>query len=195
MTDQCERHCPSIDEIEWVGSGDLTTADVLAAIKSGPLLHPQSGDVGLMLDKQDGTRALGVAYDSMVSFDVEALSASGVLRGEHLFTAAALDFLRDNPSVGFSASIECFYDNEEGWWGIVRRVALAKDVKADPSSLAAFIKAFSQEPGGASFVQGPTIMLFNEKGAHYVETFDYRAQTLTDLPNAHSMPFTDSDNS
>ena len=97
-----------------MGSGDLTAADVLAAIQSGPLLRQQSGDVGLALDKQDGTRALGVAYDSMVSFDVEALSVSGVLRVEHLFTAVALDFLRDNPSVGFSASIECFYDNGEG---------------------------------------------------------------------------------
>ena len=77
----------------------------------------------------------------------------------------------------------------------MRRVALAKDVKADPSSLAAFIKAFPQKPDGAPFVQDLTIMLFNEKGAHYVETFDYRAQTPTDLPNAHLMPFTDSDNS
>lgn len=189
MTERQQSDDRSIDDIVWAGGGALATADVLDAIEFGPLLRPQSGDVGLMLDEPDGTRALGVAYDAIAAPDAEALSSSGVLRSEHLLTASVLDFLRRNPSADFTASVECFYDDAEGWWGIVRRVGLADGGRPDPSALAAFAEVFSRNQDGAPLVQSLTIMLFNQQGHRYVEAYDYRAQSLADLPRAHLMPF------
>lgn len=184
-----ERDNRSIDDIVWAGGGGLTTADVLDAIESGPLHRPESGDVGLMLDEPHGKRALGVAYDAMSAPDAERLASSGVLRREHLLTAAALAFLQDNPTAGFTASVECFYDNAEGWWAVARRVGLANEERPDPSVLAAFAETFSQEPDGAPLVQSLMIMLSYQQGHRYAETYDYRAQSLDELPRAHLMPF------
>lgn len=70
-----------------------------------------------------------------------------------------------------------------------RTRALAKGATPDPSVLAAFAEAFSQEPEGAPLVQSLTIMLFYQQRHRYAETNDHRAQPLAELPRAHLTPF------
>lgn len=71
----------------------------------------------------------------------------------------------------------------------MRRVGLANEERPDPSVLAAFAETFSQEPDGAPLVQSLMIMLSYQQEHRYAETYDYRAQSLDELPRAHLMPF------
>lgn len=159
-----------------------------------PLFMPDAGSAGLMLDEPDGKHAIGIAYDAISAPDAARLFAAGILRREHLFTSAAFSFLQEHPSADFTVSTECFYDETESWWGIVRAVRLGNDAEINPTVLAAFAGTISKKADGLPIVQSVMIMLHNAQGGHCTEAFDYRAQTLADHPSAHLMFFSSHEN-
>lgn len=172
---------------EWGGGGDLSMEQVHDAVLDSLL----GGDYGCgyMPTEEEGHIIGYVSYSNVDAKGLGKLAASGILRLEHRWTAAALEFLSRNPSAGFGADVECRYDESEGWYAVCRSVRREPGdwSMVGPGALADFATCFIQEADGHAI--GTFVHIMHSEGLGLrLDAFDNRGEQFFELSTAHTIP-------
>ena len=148
---------------------------------------PDYHDHDVTMDPGESPR---IAYRYVPLGVVEEFVSRGLVIWDYRFGAEAIALMRRNADARLTASVECSYDAEVGWYAVVRTVEIQEREPTEDDVAAAcdIADTFIRRAEGSHRIATSCMSSWFTEGMVSADAFDWRGETRKELAVAHELP-------
>lgn len=121
---------------------------------------------------------------------VEEFVQRGLIAESYRFGAEALALVRRNPDARLDSMVACSWDEEAGWYAVVRGVRLQEKepTAADLAACQDMSRTFLLSTDDGHRISQSCMVAWFASGMASADAYDWRGDSYADLARAHELP-------
>ena len=131
-----------------------------------------------------------IVYKDIPLEKVEEFAGRGLIAESYRFGAEALGLVRRNPEAKLDSMVACSWDEEAGWYAVVRGVRLQEKepTAADLAACQDMSRTFLLPTDEGHRLSQSCMVAWFASGMASADAYDWRGDSYGDLARAHKLP-------